>query len=194
MVIIGITGGIATGKSLITNELINRGYFVIDTDKMAHELLESSFVINELINAFSIDIITNNKVDRKKLGKLIFNNKDKQLLLNNIVHPLVINKVKDIIKNTNEELVFVDVPLLFESKLNEIMDKIIVVSINYNNQIKRLIKRDQIDEGYALLKINSQMPVTEKEKLADYIIDNNNSIENSINQLEEILRRIKNEI
>lgn len=194
MKVIGITGGIASGKSLVTKALIDGGYYVIDTDIIAHELLKDSNVIGELIRTFGEQVYADGAINRKVLGAIIFEDKNKQKKLNNIIHPLVIKEVERLLSLTNRKIVFVDVPLLFESGMDELMDAVIVVAVNPKTQLERLCKRDNISKEYAKKKINMQMPLTEKMKLADYIIDNNESIEDTLNQLEAILRRLKNEI
>lgn len=194
MKIIGITGGIASGKSLITKALIEKGYYVIDTDEIAHQLLKEANVIKDIIAAFGEEVYVDGVINRQILGSIIFQDKNKQQILNNIIHPLVINEVESLLSKTNEEYVFVDVPLLFESEMEEMMDIVIVITVCRNAQLERLMRRDHITKEYALKKIDMQMPLSDKIKLADYVIDNNDSIEDSLNQLEIIIRRVKNEI
>ena len=194
MEVIGITGGIASGKSLVTKQLKLMGYQVIDTDEISHHILEDQGVINELTDIFGNEILEQGKVNRKALGNIIFRNKDKQLLLNKIIHPRVIDVVKKELHEVINDIVFVDVPLLYESGMESMMDKVIVISASLDTQILRLVNRDNIERDYAIDKINMQMPLQEKSKLADFIIDNNGSIEDTLKQLDFIIRRIKNEI
>ena len=194
MKVIGITGGIASGKSLITKSLIEEGYYVIDTDKIAHQLLKDANIIEEIIRTFGDEVYVDGVVNRKILGSIIFQDKNKQQKLNNIIHPLVIEEVEHLLSITTEALEFVDVPLLFESGMEEMMDYVIVVSVSPNIQLERLMRRDHITKEYALNKINMQMPLSDKIKLADYIIDNNDGIEDTLSQLDIIIRRVKNEI
>lgn len=194
MKVVGITGGIATGKSTVKQAIIKQGYQIIDCDEIVHQLLEKTTVINEIGKLFGSDVISEGKVNRPKLGQIIFNDKQEQLRLNNLIHPLVIEEIKKKLNTLNENLVFIDIPLLFEAHLEYLVDKIIVVYVNESLQVKRLMKRDNISYEFALLKIKSQMPIDDKAKLADYIINNEKDIDNTITQLNEIIRRIKNEV
>ena len=152
------------------------GYQVIDTDEISHHILEDQGVINELTDIFGNEILEQGKVNRKALGNIIFRNKDKQLLLNKIIHPRVIDVVKKELHEVINDIVFVDVPLLYESGMESMMDKVIVISASLDTQILRLVNRDNIERDYAIDKINMQMPLQEKSKLADFIIDNNGII------------------
>ena len=191
--IIGITGSIASGKTEVTNYLLNNNYKVIDSDKISHEVLLINDVKQKLINNFSDIIIdNNNQIDRKQLGKIIFNNKEKKELLQTIVFPYIIKEINNQIEiNKNEKLIFLDAPLLIEYNLLYLVDKVIVVNINRNKQIERLMKRDNIDYEYANNKINSQLSLQEKLKHADFIIDNNLDINNTINQINNILKQLE---
>ncbi|MGI6768072.1 MAG: dephospho-CoA kinase [Bacilli bacterium] len=191
--IIGITGSIGTGKSVVTKYLANSGYPVLDSDLLAGEELENEEVIKEIVSYFGELVLSNGKIDRKKLGELIFRNKSDRETLNRIIHPRVIAKIEEKAKQA-EGLLFVDVPLLFEAKLEHLFAKIIVVYTSKETQLKRLMVRDRIDEEYALAKIAAQMDIEEKKKRADYLVNNEGDLENTYKQIENILRRIENEI
>lgn len=191
--IIGITGSIGTGKSVVTKYLANSGYPVLDSDLLAGEELENEEVIKEIVSYFGELVLRNGKIDRKKLGELIFRNKSDRETLNRIIHPRVIAKIEEKAKQA-EGLLFVDVPLLFEAKLEHLFAKIIVVYTSKETQLKRLMVRDRIDEEYALAKIAAQMDIEEKKKRADYLVNNEGDLENTYKQIENILRRIENEI
>ena len=192
--VIGITGGISSGKSTISKILISRNYKLIDCDLISKELTNIDEVVLEIAEIFGDEVIDGTNINRKKLGELIFNNESKKKQLENIIHPRVVQKVIDEIKSLNEKIIFVDCPLLFEAKLEYLFDKIIVVYVNFETQVKRLISRDKIDIDFALKKINAQMRLDDKAKLADFVIDNSYSLEETINQLDNIIRSIKNEI
>ncbi|HHX80598.1 MAG TPA: dephospho-CoA kinase [Acholeplasmataceae bacterium] len=191
--IIGITGSIGTGKSVVTKYLANSGYPVLDSDLLAGEELKNEEVIKEIVSYFGELVLSNGKIDRKKLGELIFRNKSDRETLNRIIHPRVIAKIEEKAKQA-EGLLFVDVPLLFEAKLEHLFAKIIVVYTSKETQLKRLMVRDRIDEEYALAKIAAQMDIEEKKKRADYLVNNEGDLENTYKQIENILRRIENEI
>lgn len=191
--IIGITGSIGTGKSTITKYLINKGYPVLDADKLAREELENKEVIKEIVAYFGESVLNNGKIDRQRLGEVIFRNKTDREVLNRIIHPRVIARIEKEAKQA-EGLLFVDVPLLFEAKLEYLFAKIIVVYTSKETQLKRLMVRDRINEEYAQAKIAAQMDIEEKKIRADYLVDNEGELENTYKQIENILRRIENEI
>ncbi|MGD9886501.1 MAG: dephospho-CoA kinase [Bacilli bacterium] len=190
--IVGITGSIASGKSLVTSYLLEKGFKVIDSDKIAKEQMEKPEIIQLLKTHFGNEIITGGEVNRLTLGAIIYNNEEKRLLLNSLIHPLVISEIKRLTKNLCE-MTFVDVPLLYEAKMEAMFDKIIVVDVRPDLQIKRLMKRDQITEELAQLKIKSQWSLELKKAKADYVIDNSGRRTHTQLQVEQILRSLKNE-
>lgn len=195
--VIGITGSIATGKSTVSNYLINKGYRLIDSDKIVHKLLSKSSVLSEISLAFGKDLIVDGVLVRKLLAKIIFNNEEKRKLLNKIIHPKVIQEIVDESKDYKGKkgnLLFVDIPLLYEENLEYLVDKVIVVYVPKEVQLQRLIERDNIDTEYAMKKINAAMDIELKKEKADYLIDNSKDLAYLYNQIEEVLRRIENEI
>lgn len=188
--IIGITGGIASGKSLVTSYLLNNNYQVIDCDQIAHNVLKNKNVKDELKNEFGEQIFINDEVNRKELGKIVFSSKEKNEQLQLIVYPYILNSIIEEI-NQLEGMIFLDAPLLFEYQLQNIVDKIIVVKVSDEIQIKRLMERDNISKAYALNKINSQLPMKLKEKKADYVINNNYDVETTYYQLKKILELLE---
>jgi dephospho-CoA kinase len=193
--IIGITGGIATGKSFFTNYLRDKGYQVICADEISKKVVEKDEKgYFKIIEHFGNNILDENKnINRKQLGYIIFNNEEKRLLLNNIVHPLVkqemINKIQSLKKDN--KIIFIDVPLLFESSFDDLCDKIVVVYSKYEIQLKRLMERDKIEIDLAKNKINAQMDLSKKVLIADYVIDNSFDKENTIMQFEKFLKEVQ---
>lgn len=192
--IIGLTGSISTGKTQVSNYLRDRGEKVIDADLIAREVVDLGPVKEKIKEAFGNDIYKDNELDRKALGEIVFRDKEKRQVLNEIEHPEIYRIILEEIKNSKGR-VFVDIPLLFESQhLNEKygldFDEVWLVYVNRETQVKRLIKRDRISKGYALEKINSQMSVEDKKIMADVIIDNSGSLEKTFRQVEENLRRL----
>lgn len=190
--LVAITGSIACGKSTVSNYLISLGYSVVDADKIGHQILFDTVVKEKLIASFSNSILTNNEIDRAKLGAIVFNDKEALNKLNNITHP----RIKEIIKEQilyNEPIQFLDIALLFEANFTNLVEKIIVVHVDEDVQLARLITRNNLSKNDALKKITSQIPSVEKVKLADYVIDNNGSIENTHKQIDEILEILKGE-
>ena len=190
--IIGITGSIACGKSLVSNYLQEKGYTIIDVDKIGHMALENDEVKKQLVNKFGKSILKDNEVNRVTLGKLVFENNENLKELNNIIHPQIRKNISEQIQvHKNEKLVFVDVPLLFEAKFDDLVEKIIVVSLDDKIQLERLMNRNSLSKEEALQRIKSQIPVREKEKLGDYVVDNSFTQENTYNQVDRILKKLK---
>lgn len=192
--IIGLTGSISTGKSQVSNYLRQRGEKVIDADLIAREVVDLEPVKKKIKKAFGDDIYKDDKLNREALGEIVFRDEDKRKLLNEIEHPEIYRIILEEIKNSKSR-VFVDIPLLFEAKhLNEKysldFDEVWLVYVSRETQIVRLMKRDKISRGYALEKINSQMSVEDKKAMADVIIDNSGSLEETFRQVEENLKRL----
>ena len=190
--IIGITGSIACGKSTVSNYLKSKGYIVIDADKIGHEALDDDYVKEKLILAFGNEILDDNKINRQKLGELVFGNSSNLNVLNSIIHPEIRKKILEKIdKNNDKELIFIDVALLFEAKFDDLVDKIIVVYVDKNTQLTRLMKRNSISKKEALSRIVSQMSPTEKAKLGDYTVNNNLDVINTYEQVDKVLSELK---
>lgn len=189
--VVGITGGIASGKSTVTKYLRSIGYPVLDSDEIVRKLYSRNSVIEKVREVFSSEYIVDNKIDRVKLGKLIFNNKEEKEKLNSIVHPLVkkelINGINDAITN----IVFLDIPLLYEAKFEDLCDYVIVVNVDKETNILRLMERDGIDREYAISKINAQMSIDEKCHKADFIIDNSKDLCYTYMQTTKIVKMLE---
>ncbi|WML28538.1 dephospho-CoA kinase [Neobacillus sp. OS1-33] len=192
--VIGLTGGIASGKSTVSNMFKEMDITVVDADieaRLAVMKGESAYV--KILAEFGEDILLDNgEIDRQRLGSIIFYQEEKRQILNEIVHPEVRKRMRDqveqAIKNS-EEVVVLDIPLLFESKLTYMVDKTLLVYVDDETQLKRLTERNNLSEEDARARISSQMPLSEKIKLADAVIDNNGSIANTKEQLLEILEQ-----
>lgn len=192
ILIIGITGSIACGKSLVSNYLQEKGYTIIDADKIGHMALDNDEVKKQLVNKFGKSILKDNEVNRVTLGKLVFENNENLKELNNIIHPQIRKNISEQLQvHKNEKLVFVDVPLLFEAKFDDLVEKIIVISLDEKIQLERLMNRNSLSKEEALQRIKSQIPVREKEKLGDYVVDNSFTQENTYNQVDRILEKLK---
>ncbi|HHU79786.1 MAG: dephospho-CoA kinase [Bacilli bacterium] len=198
--VVGITGGIATGKSQATSILKDLGYLVIDADTIVHNLMQpETKVYKEIVKTFTSSILNNDQtINRRALAEIVFNDENERDKLNAIIHPEVkrhmIQMIEGFYDERYEQLVFVDVPLLYEAGFEDIVDKVIVVYTSYHNQVKRLVARDQISVSYAKLKIAAQMPLSEKCKRADYVLDNDGPIYRFREKLLEIVDVIKKEI
>ena len=190
--IIGLTGGIASGKSTIANMLKNEGITVIDADvesRLAVEQGEEAY--DHIVNHFSKSILLEDgSINRAKLGEIIFNNKEERMKLNEIVHPAVRKRMlqkKESAENNGEAIIIMDIPLLFESKFTELVDKTLLVFVDEDIQLQRLMERNHYSKQEALARIHSQMPLADKKRLADVVIDNNGSLEQTELQLKNVL-------
>ena len=190
--IIGLTGGIATGKSTVSKILRDLNIKVIDADKIAHNVLEHEDVINKIQDVFSKNVVNENgKIDRKKLGKIVFEDNKKLKKLESITHPKILEIIDYKLKESKDELIVLDAPLLFETSLDNKVDEIWVVYANEETQINRLKKRDNLNKKEALDRINSQMDLDKKANKADIVIKNESTIEaleNKVKKLIEIRR------
>lgn len=197
--IIGLTGGIATGKSTVTNIIRENGYKVIDADKIAKDIVKKDKpAYNKIIEIFGEDILEKDKsINRKKLGNIIFKDRLLREELNNIVHPYVFNSIKDMIikYSKDNKYIFIDIPLLIEEidKFKDYgiyFDEIWLVYISEKTQLSRLMKRDNIDEEIGLKKIKSQMSIELKTKYATKIIDNRGNLKTLKKQVNKIISEI----
>ncbi len=194
MRVFGITGGIATGKSTVSNMIKEFGFTVIDADVVAREVMEPGReAYMKVVEHFGKEILLDNEqIDRQKLGAIVFHNEEKRQLLNSLVHPAVrkeMLKQKEEAERRGEKAVFLDIPLLYEGRLTYLVEKVIVVYTDVNTQLKRLMSRNQLSKDEALARIHSQMSIEEKRKLADEVIDNRGSLDQTRQQLVAILQK-----
>ena len=191
--VIGVTGGIASGKSNVCNVIKEAGYPVLDCDKITQELSDINMPIyNAIVNAFGQEfLLEDKKLDKKKISKLIFNNDAAKLRLNQVTHPIIREELIKRIGEIQDGLVFVEVPLLFEAKFNDICDKVICVFLTKKRQVERLMDREGIDEDYALAKIHSQMDLYLKREMSDYVVDSKGDFDETKKQVINIIDLIK---
>lgn len=192
--IIGLTGSIASGKSTVSLMFDEFRIPVVDADKIAREVVyPGEEAYNKIIETFGTHVLREDKtLNRKKLGEIVFDDQEKLEALNQIVHPAIRKRIiekRDGFVQDGASCVVLDIPLLFESNLTNFVDKTIVVYVDENVQLQRLMERDEFGESEALKRIKSQMPVKEKAKLADAVINNNSSKTVTFEQLEDILRK-----
>lgn len=190
--VVGLTGGIASGKSTVSNMLKEMEIPVIDADVESRCAVQNGEpAYNQIVESFGQEIVLpNGEIDRQKLGSIIFHDEQKRKLLNSIVHPEVrrrMNEKKEIAMKAKEKIVILDIPLLFESNLINMVDQTLLVYVDRNIQLTRLMERNQLSEEEAEARIQSQMPLAEKMKLADKMINNNGSLTETKEQLNKIL-------
>lgn len=200
MLLVGITGGIATGKSLVSEILRGLGAYIIDADKIAREVVEPEKPAwLEIVEFFGKDIINKDKtISRKMLGEIVFNDPVKKRKLEEIVHPRVIEEenrmVKEYLKIKPDGIVIIDAALLIEAGSHKRVDKLIVVYADKEAQAKRLMERDGLSRTDAEKRIASQLPLDEKVKMADFVIDNSKGIEGTRRQTIDIFNKLRSEI
>ncbi len=189
---IGLTGGIATGKSTVSDMFKQFEIPVIDADVISRDVVKPGrSAYQQIVHTFGQRILRDDLIiNRKELGHIIFSDETERKKLNSIVHPAV---RKEMLKQrkayiaSGAHVVVLDIPLLFESDLGHLVDKVLVVYVDSETQLERLLKRDAIETGAARQRIRAQMPLEEKITRADAAINNNGSIEETKEQLLDIL-------
>jgi dephospho-CoA kinase len=190
MKVLGITGGIASGKSLVSQQFKQRGFTVLDADAMVHELFKDHVVLAEIENRFK-SVFTTEGLDRKALADIIFTDPVAKQDLEHILHPKVYENLKlEIEKHANEAWVVVDIPLLYETKGESICDLVMVVYVNEDTQRQRLMNRNQLTIEAANQRIASQMPLKDKVNRADIVIDNSGTIQKTLDRVNEIIDKV----
>lgn len=198
MLKVGLTGGIACGKSCTLNEFDKQGVYTIDADLIAHDcILEGQPSYQEILTEFGPQILATDKsIDRKKLGKLVFTNTKQREKLNNILHPRVFEEESRMISVFEDldhprcPLVMVDAALMIETGSYHNYDLIIVVYCQPAIQLQRLMIRDSLSEKDAMQRIESQLPVLEKIHYSDYIIENSGSSSDLEDQVVYVFREL----
>ncbi len=191
--ILGLTGGIGTGKSTVANMLKKKGIPVVDTDLISREVIEYPEIIEKIKLEISNEVFDfNNKLDRKKMSEIVFENQEKLKKLNEIMHPEILKKMWLEVEKLkkNHKIIVLDIPLLFEINMEKEVDKILLIYASKEIQLKRIMERDCRSREEAIKIINSQIPLYKKREKSDYIIQNNDSLENLEKKLEKILEKL----
>jgi len=197
MVIAGLTGGIATGKSTVANIMAEAGAHVIDADRIAKDVVKKGLPAwKEITEYFGKEILgSDGEIDRERLGDVVFGSKDKLEALNKIVHPRVFEEMaremEEVKQRAPDSIVILDIPLLIETGLHKLLSNVILVYAPERIQLARLMARDNIPKEAALKRIRSQMPMEQKKAFANYIIDNSSEIEHTRIMTLEVLERLK---
>ncbi len=192
-IIIGLTGGIASGKTTASKYFQQLNIPVIDSDQIVKELWENNQEMIIQVEAF-FHLSVKTYEERKKLGHLIFHNQEKREALNHLVHPYVYDKIEQLKKTYHKsKYIVIDMPLLIEVGYQELCDYILVVYVDLETQIERLISRDSLDRTEAITRIHAQLLLEEKIKHADVILNNNGTIQDLYTQIDDFIRGIQNE-
>lgn len=191
--IVGLTGGIASGKSTVSNLFRKYGIEIVDADKVAKEVSEKKESIEKISNIFGKDILdSDGKIVREKLREKAFKNRELLQELNKIIHPQVMEYFKrKKEENSKDEILIFDIPLLYETKMEYLCDKIIVVGVDVQKQIRRVVARDGSSEELAKKIIFNQMPLDEKIKKADIVIMNDGTLDELEAKVMKIYRKLK---
>ncbi len=195
-IIIGLTGGTGCGKTTVCSILKKYNAYIIDADKIAHSVIKKGKdAYIQIVDYFGNDILNDDKeIDRKKLGKIVFSDKEKLDYLTKTTHKYIVKEIKQLINTKKEEnkynYIVIDAPLLIEANLHKIVDTVWIVYANLETRIQRLKVRDNIEEEVVINRINSQTPFEENKKFADFVIFNDEGA-----NLEEIIKQqLKKEV
>ncbi len=193
MITIGLTGGIGTGKSTVSDFLHKKGYYIIDADKIAHQITEKGTeTLKELVNYFGPEILLDTgELDRRALAQIAFSNEEKLFALETLTTDVVVEKIrKEIIslrQSQKYNVIFVDAPLLFETGLNSYCDEVWLIDADLETRIKRVMERDGLSRQEVISRIRNQMSSTDKAKLSTLIIDNSKGKDELFNSIEKLL-------
>lgn len=197
--VIGLTGGIGTGKSTVSQILKDRGFSVIDLDVISHEVIEFSSVVEKIVQNFGREVLDEDEagnctISREKLGKIIFADKEKRLALNSIMHPEILKVMhKKILecKSEKNKIIFVEVQLLFEVQWEKEFDYILLVAAKRDMQVRRVLERDKRSEEEAWNIINSQMSLDEKREKSDFVIENDGNMDDLNKKVDKFLKSLE---
>lgn len=196
MKLVGLTGGIASGKSTVAKILESLGSAIVNADALSREVVEPGREAwQEIVAAFGAEVLQPDQgLDRQKLRTTIFNNPEARRKIESIIHPRVRALAEQRIREHTAagfDIVVYEVPLLFEGNLHEWLRPVILVACDVDTQLQRLQQRDGLDRAQAQKHIDAQMSLAEKRRLADYVIENNGSLDELKRQVEAVLEKIK---
>lgn len=197
MLVLGLTGNIGCGKSSVSTIFMENNIKVVDADIVARQIFDDKNLLNEVFSTFGKSIRNQDgSLNRRALGNIVFNDDEKLILLNNLTHPKIKQKILSKVeeyKNQGEKIVVIDAALLIEDDYIPYIQKLILITCRKEIQINRIIARDNCTKEEAISRINSQMSQEEKAKFADYIIDNSNSFEELKKKVLELISVLQGE-
>ena len=197
MVIIGLTGGIGSGKSSVAEMFKDEGAYVIDFDYLARVVVEPDTPAwRDIVDYFGPEILSPDRtLNRLKLAEIVFSDAQSRKALEGFIHPRIFDKrdalLKDIKRQDPHAVVIIDVPLLFELSLSRMFEKVVLVYVSRDVQIERAIKRGVLTEEEVEKRLKAQIPVEEKKLLSDYIINNEGSLKNTRDQVRKVIHELK---
>ena len=197
MLVLGLTGNIGCGKSSVYTIFMENNIKLVDADIVARQIFDDKNLLNEVFSTFGKSIRNQDgSLNRRALGNIVFNDDEKLILLNNLTHPKIKQKILSKVeeyKNQGEKIVVIDAALLIEDDYIPYIQKLILITCRKEIQINRIIARDNCTKEEAISRINSQMSQEEKVKFADYIIDNSNSFEELQKKVLELISVLQGE-
>ena len=185
---VGITGSMGSGKSEAVKWFRDRGFTTMSADKIGHELLEEPDIIQKLSTVLGKEILTNKRIDRNKIGKVVFNEPEKLKLLNEILHPLIISRIYEVIKNSEQKIIIFEVPLLFEAEIENLFDLTVNIAAAPAIRRERIYKRDYLSRDEIEHRFSRQLADETKRERADITIVNNGDLEEFYGYLKELER------
>jgi dephospho-CoA kinase len=189
MTVLGLTGSFGSGKSVVASMFAALGAVIIDADDIAKEVVRPETpAFQEIIEVFGSEVVGNNgALDRKRLAALVFQDAAKREALNRIVHPRVRKRELELLSHyKNHPLVILSVPLLFENRMEHLVDRTVVVVVNEAERVRRLIEQQGLTPEEIQCRLHAQMPQEEKRKRADFVIDNSGSLDETRAQVEQL--------
>lgn len=190
--LLGITGGIASGKTTVSKKFVRLGAVLIDADEISRNAVKPKMPAwKKIVKVFGKNILNSDlSINRKKLGNIIFSNKEKKIKLEQILHPVIKKeikiKIKDLCKKSQNKIVLLDIPLLYETNMQNFVDKVLVVWTPRRVQVGRLKLRDKFSMQEINIRLKNQFSLAKKKKLADFVIDNSTSKKDLINQIKKL--------
>lgn len=194
MKIFGLTGGSGSGKSTVSELILNRGIYVVDTDRLSRDVVrKGTQCLDELINMFGERILKEDgTLNRKMLGSIVFNNEEKLKILNRITHHYIKYAIIAEVKRCESEYVAIDGAVIIGSPVEELCEFLVVVDADFDVRLKRVIERDGISRDYAVARLKSQMSSEEYRSRAKYVIENNGTYEELEKNVYDVCDKIKN--
>ena len=190
--VVGLTGGIASGKTSVAKALREKGIPVLDADAISRSVTApGGEALPDIRKAFGDDVFDGDVLNRRSLGDVVFSDPDKREMLENIIHPLVIGKMKRLTQQAGADIVFWDVPLLYETGMDKDCGEVWCVHVSAQEQVRRVIRRDGLSREQAQARIASQMPVAEKKARAQHLIDTSGSFRATRRRVRGLMRDLQ---